>query len=426
MTDRRTVLPLALLSAGRACARLALCAALAAIVAAPPSFATATAGPGRNGLQGGWAVDDIGHINFVHSLSLQFGFIQQAGAGWVRINFRLGQCFADWTSPSAICPDADSPTALGIYDQVIDKAHASNLQVLGLLSNESMRGDQSDWVAGNAERQGGSGDNAYIRRFARDVASVLAEHYANRVDAWEIWNEPNAWTEHPSPGTFAGGSFMYPSNFAWLLKRSYAAIKAQQPQTSSTVISGGLFGHDGDGSPSAGVKGASLVSGRDITCASNVDSGADYLCLTYAAGISSADWIAGAYPLDGVGQHLYIDQGTPTSAARITSYVDDVRQAYLQYEGAGTNKPIEITEIGWFADPSDPQFATAEVRQADNLKIAYVTFSGIPYVSRAFWFNVQDVPEANLFAGQVDGGDDYTLGTPKYPVFSMFQHVTRF
>jgi hypothetical protein len=52
--------------------------------------ARAWPGQGRHGLQGGWAVDDIGHINFIHSLSLQMGFIQQAGAGWVRINFRLG------------------------------------------------------------------------------------------------------------------------------------------------------------------------------------------------------------------------------------------------------------------------------------------------------------------------------------------------
>jgi hypothetical protein len=417
---------MSLQSALRRAARWTLLTTCVAAVVLSPIPAGATAGQGRHGLQGGWAVDDLGHINFVHSLSLQFGFIQQAGAGWVRINFRLGACFADWTSASDICPDADASTALGIYDQVIARAHASNLQVLGLLSNESLPGDQSEWVAGNTERQGGSGDNQYIRRFARDVAGVLAEHYANSVNAWEIWNEPNAWTSNPAPNTFTGGSFIYPSNFAWLLKRSYAAIKAHQPQTSSIVISGGLFGLDGDGKPPvAGIKGASLITGRDITCSSNVSSGADYLCLTYAAGIDSAGWIAGAYPLDRVGQHLYIDQGEKTSAEKITSYLQDVRHAYLEYEGVDTTKQIEVTEIGWFADPSDAAFATSQARQAGNLKIAWETFSGMPYVSRAYWFNVQDVPEANLFAGQVDGGDDYTLGTPKYPVFSMFQHYSR-
>jgi hypothetical protein len=135
---------------------------------------------------------------------------------------------------------------------------ASNLRVLGLLSNESMRGDQAEWTANNAERLGGSGDNACARPFARDVAGVLAEHFADRVTAWEVWNEPNAWTANPSPGVFSGASFLYPSNYAWRLKRSYAAIKAAQPNSSSTVLSGGLFGLDGGGSPgTSGIKGAS-------------------------------------------------------------------------------------------------------------------------------------------------------------------------
>jgi hypothetical protein len=200
---------------------------------------------------------------------------------------------------------ADAPTALGIYDDVVTKARAANLQVLGLLSSESMRGDQSEWLANNAEQLGGDGDNAYIRRFGRDVAGALARHFADRVTAWEIWNEPNAWTQEMAPGVFSGGSFVYPSNFPWLLKRSYAAIKEEQPTNSSTVLSGGLFGLDGSGPPAIqGIKGASLVSGRDITCASNVSSGADYLCLTYTAGVSKAGWRAPDYPLDRIGQHL--------------------------------------------------------------------------------------------------------------------------
>ena len=219
------------------------------------------------------------------------------------------------------------------------------------------------------------------------------------MTAWEVWNEPNAWTATPSPGVFSGGSFLYPSNYAWLLKRSYTAIKTAQPSSSSIVLFGGLFGLDGGGSPGVtGLKGASLINGRNITCASNVSSGADYLCLTYAAGVGSAGWVAGAYPLDRVAQHLYIDQGSATSVETLTRYLEDVRQAYVQYEGVATPKQTEVTEIGWFARPSDPDFATTQARAAENLRIAFSTFSGIPYISRAYWFNIQDVPEANLFA----------------------------
>jgi len=141
--------------------------------------------------------------------------------------------------------------------------------------------------------------------------------------------------------------------------------------------------------------------------------------------VDSAGWEPGAYPLDRIGQHLYVDQGGATSSAILTRYVEDLRRAYLAYEGSESRKGIEITEIGWWADPSATDFATQQAHQAANLKVAYDTFSNMPYVSRAYWFNVQDIPEANLFRGQVDGGNDWSLGTPKYPVFSAFQRYAR-
>jgi hypothetical protein len=107
---------------------------------------------------------------------------------------------------------------------------------------------------------------------------------------------------------------------AWLLKRSYAAIKSAEPGTSSTVLSGGLFGHDPGGAaqvmtePNGATqrvvkKGTSTAdvgpgpSGASTTCTSSVPSGADYLCNSYVMGQKKAGWRAGAYPLDGVGQH---------------------------------------------------------------------------------------------------------------------------
>src|SRR4051794_18354402 len=198
-----------------------------AFVATVLSMAAASPGvaiQGKQGLQGGWAIDDLGRVNFVHSVSQQLPLMQQAGAGVVRLNFRLGACFSDWTSIG--CATADQPrTALGLYDQVVDMATQRNLKVIGLISNESWHGTQAQWTANNSENAGGSGDNAYLRAFATTAAGVLAQHFAGRITSWEIWNEPNAWSDNPSPGVFTGSSFMYPSNFAWLLKRSYSAIK---------------------------------------------------------------------------------------------------------------------------------------------------------------------------------------------------------
>jgi len=393
---------------------------------------------GNQGLQGGWAIDNQGHVNFVHSLTQQLPLIEEAGAGAVRVNFRLGECFSNWTAVG--CANADEPrTALGLYDQVVNAALQRNLKVVGLISNESWHGTQAEWTASNAENAGGSGDNAYIRSFATNAAGVLASHFAGRVTTWEVWNEPNAYSESPSPGVYTGSSFMYPSNFAWLLKRSYAAIKTHQPGTSSTVVSGGLFGHDIGGasvvvtnpegtrqritkrgtvemekqlSPQALDK--PLASGP--TCTSNVPSRADYLCSTYRMGQTKAGWKKAAYPMDAIGQHLYIDQGGITTSSKLTIYLQDVRKAYVAFEGASTPKKTQITEFGWVANPDSQYYAAEAGNQAQNVKTAYTTFKSTSFVTRADYFVVQDVPEAPVFYGLAQGD-----GTTHKPAFAEYQ-----
>jgi hypothetical protein len=196
----------------------------------------ARANQGGQGLQGGWAVDDSGQVVFLHGLLLQYSMIRRAEAGWVRINFRLGRCFSDWTSVGC-----NGKTALQVYDQVVQEALDNGFRVLGLLSNESWNGGQPQWTAGNAEVAGGTGDNPYIGAFAEN-AGALARRFKDKVGSWEVWNEPNAWTYRDPRGNPAGGTFIYPSNFAWLLKRSHAAIKSAQP--SASVVAGAMFGHD--------------------------------------------------------------------------------------------------------------------------------------------------------------------------------------
>ena len=396
------------------------------------TLAPASAAQGHQGLQGGWAIDDSGRVNFLHSVTSELPYMAQAGAGAIRINFRLGACFSTWTAPG--CATADGPNALAVYDTVVNTAMGApyNLQVIGLLSNESWNGTPDQWTANNAENTPRSGDNTYIQNFATNAAGVLAKHFAGRITTWEVWNEPNAWTANPSPTVFTGGTFIYPSNFAWMLRRSYAAIKTAEPGTSSTVISGGLFGHDAGGTamPVLAPNGARTTvvkhgdvaalarapgGGSTTTCTSVVPSGADYLCNTYVMGRSHAGWKAGAYPLDRVGQHLYIDQGGKTTSSKVTTYLQDVRSAYVAFEGAATTKKTEVTELGWFADPSSPTFTTDAKNQAANVTTAYNTFHTTPYVARADYFVAQDVPEGNVFYGLVEGD-----GTTYKPAFQSY------
>ena len=334
----------------------------------------------HQGLQAGWAIDDKGNVNFTSSFSLQNRFMHEAEASWIRLNFRLGACYQDWVTRGC-----NGRTALETYDEVVDIALNNGFQILGLIGHEAWPGRQVDWNARNAEHTSGDGDNAYLRDVSDHAVMVLATHFKDRITTWEIWNEPNTWTEQDADGLPVGGSFIYPSGFAWMLTHAYEAIKLVQPN--AVIVSGGLFGHDlGD---------PALLFARDI-CPTGVASGADYLCATYEMGLRHAGWQPGRYPFNRIGQHIYIDGGGPTSEEKMRFYLEDVRDAYLRYEGPDTSKTTDITEFGWSTA------GMSQETQADNLLIAYDTFRQVGYVGRAYWFHAQDVPEANLFYGLTD------------------------
>ena len=350
------------------------------LVAGPFGAPMAWADEEHQGLQAGWAIDDLGNVNFTSSFSLQSRYMYQAEASWVRLNFRLGACYHDWVSVGC-----NGRTALQSYDEVVDIARNNGFQVLGLIGHESWPGGQEDWTANNAEHTSGNGDNPYLQHLGDDAAAVLARAFKEKVSAWEIWNEPNAWTDRDDKGRPKGGSFIYPSGFAWALTHAYEAIKQARPD--AIVVSGGLFGHDlGD---------PAILFARD-PCPTGVPSGADYLCATYEMGLAQAGWRPGAYPFDEVGQHIYIDGGSPTSEEKLRLYLDEIRDAYLLYEGADTRKTTQITEIGWSTKD------LSQETQAANIVTAFDTFRQVPYVARTFWFHAQDVPEAGLFYGLVD------------------------
>lgn len=373
----------------RARALLGLLSSLAAllVMAAPLAPAARAAQPAvpdqpdeHQGVQAGWSIDDRGNVQFVSSFSFQSPVMHEAEASWVRINFRLGACFRDWTSVGC-----NGRTALATYDEVVDVALTNNLRVLALVGHEAWPGTQDGWTAGNAEHAGGTGDNPYLRRFADDAVAVLATQFSDRIGDWEIWNEPDAWTERDERGRPKGGSFIYPSNFAWVLTHAYATIKFTNPD--AVVLSGGLFGND---------LGDPVVLFARTPCPTALPSGGDYLCGTYERGIEHAGWGPGAFPFDHVGQHIYIDGGSVTSEERLRYYLDDLRDVYVSYEGSETTKMTHLTEFGW------QTVSLSEEAQVENLLIAFDTFRQAGYVARAYWFHAQDVPEADLRYGLAD------------------------
>lgn len=309
----------------------------------------------ESGLQDGWALDDGGNILFTKEVAQS---IAGAGARWVRINFRLGRRYPDWEWVAPL----DRSTALMRYRQIVANARAANLKILGLLSNESWHGHQEDWQQNAAERiRGASGGNDYLEAFAKKTTHVIRS-FMGMVDCWEIWNEPNMWTQRAPDGGYTGGSYIYPSNFVWLLCRMRAELQTCGAGN-IPLISGGLFAFD----------------------ATTAD---DYLVATFENG----KWFdKRAVPVQGIGYHLYIDQGGPVEAQKIHRYLDTLRTT------TRTNRcetlPFWITEIGWSTK------SVSDEVQAANLSTAYDACNARDDVQSAIWFQRIDIPPAGLAFG---------------------------
>jgi len=374
------------------------------------------------GLQDGWSFDNDGNMLGFDLLSEQFGLMQQAGAGWVRLHFRLGDCYSHWIEPGC---RPDGQTALELYDEVVDRALSHGLKVLGLLTHESWRGEyHGAWNENNVENGGTDGNNRWIVQFANNAAYPVAAHFKDKIHAWEVWTKPNAWTEHDGT-VYGGGTFIYPSNYAQLLRKSNAALKAGNPN--SIFISGGLLGHDVE-VKHQGLQGTYRpTSGAPTNCPSKLPSGGDYLCAVYDQGRTHADWDPQRSPFDHVGQHLYIKQSTVVTSADISAYLEDLRTVYITYGGEPASKQTHITAFGWTSAPFGTTFAFVSPSvQARNLATAYKTLrdksvSRGGYVARAYWFRTRDAEHPPSSPGYTDYfGIAEPNGDPK-PAFSAYQ-----
>lgn len=284
--------------------------------------------------------------------------IDQAGLGGFRMGFRIDG-HASWDQ-----------ALFDQYDALLAIAKEHGLEVLGIVLYESTppsAGGQAQWNTGYDS----TGMNAYVQTFV-DTTKLLMNRYGDQIKNWEIWNEPNAWTnsQYQSDPANAGGTYILPQVYAKMLAETYVQNKSTIVAKGLHLVTGGLFAHDIGGGFSPGV---------------------DYAQELYANG--AWDWMQSnegrRYPWDGFGYHIYIDQGGATSSGHILQYVDAIQQTKVQ---ASDYVPLWITEFGWQA-PKNMSLA----QQASNLDLAASTFESRGDVARTFVFKIDDYDDWGIF-----------------------------
>jgi hypothetical protein len=191
-------------------------------------------------------------------------------------------------------------------------------------------------------------------------AGMLAQHWAGRVAAYEIWNEEDNsswWTGAPNPAAYAA-----------LLKATYPVLKAADP--AATVVLGGLTGND----------------------------------YTFLEGVYAA---GGKGSFDAVGVHTdtACNVSEPSSFGRFPNgrMLPDSFLAYREVHNVelanGDDKPIWMTELSWRTTSATCDEGTwagqkpegvSDEQQAAYLAQAYHCMAQSPYVQVALWFPLQD------------------------------------
>lgn len=334
----------------------------------------------QKGFALGWVVSGDGNTPLFGNGDVEL--LLQAGAQMVRFDLRLGS-HATWDD-----------TILGHYRGVVSQLKTAQIEVIGLLGAGIVAGaQQKDWNANAAEQGSAQLDNTFLANYASNASLVAAS--LQDVTLWELWNEPNQWNTLPDPQGAPdqpGGTYIFPSLYARLLRRTYALIK--QLPNGPTVITGGLYGHDGE--PMA-------------------SSGHDYL-QSVLQFLHQLPLAGDPLPFDAVGQHLYLNQGADAQAEQFAGYLDLIG-------GLAGGRPIYVTEAGWRTGPG----GVTVNQQAANLTTLYQTCraSDQPIASTC-WFELYDNlnarPDQQTYglvmtppAGQP------SMAGPRKPAFAAFQ-----
>ncbi len=239
-------------------------------------------------------------------MNIVVGNAQDLGVTWVKQDI-------DWS----LYEPVQGTINWEFIDPMIDAMDGAGLNIL--LTVTSAPG----WARDTTQEMGPPADYQNYANFV----GALADRYAGRVDAYEIWSNPNLRSTWNTPKGLSAASYVE------LLRLAYAAIKQADP--AAVVVSGGL-------SPTGDNNGTDAIDDRV------------YLRQMYAAGV--ADWS------DAIGAHPY-GWGNPpdsvccrTNRPAVSGWDDfpffffketlqDYRKILVDNGDSGTY--IWATEFGW-------------------------------------------------------------------------------
>jgi hypothetical protein len=262
---------------------------------------------------------------------------RELGAAWVRRDIAWEDVEIPWGTFD-----------FSAHDDAIAAERAAGMHVLAILDYGHRDASQL------RDAMAPPDDLAAYERYVRTVVT----HFRGRIDAYEIWNEPNfAWFWRPQPD---------PERYAQMV--ALAARVVHESDADAEVVLGGMLG--------------------------NVDA------LTYGGG----PWgflerlpRATLDAVDAVAIHPYTwFQGLPpeTRSGSVDraqfSLLDMLREA----RRIGTGTPLWVTEQGWHTWPDDPMFpGVTEEEQAAYLVRATV-LALAESVARVFHYTYVDSAEA--------------------------------
>ncbi|MFG1932129.1 cellulase family glycosylhydrolase [Mycobacterium sp. NPDC048908] len=226
-------------------------------------------------------------------------------------------------------------------DALVNSAYERNMGILGVLNSTPA------WATEPGQPAPAS-PPADPAEYAEFVGAV-AERYAGKVSAYEVWNEPNATTFwYPSPD---------PAEYTQLLQAAFPAIKEADPD--ATVI-GGVVGWVTD-YPGLAISPAKYVEGM------------------YDAG-------AQGY-FDALSYHPYqyqvpFGQGRPYGPASPINQLDLMHQEMVANGDA--DKQIWATEYG------QPTSQGGEAKQAQFISNFLNTWSSVDYTGPSFIYTTRD------------------------------------